>query len=62
MTAEQQKQWVREQYQVATKYLATQGLVTDSVVEENRIWYLLCQYGNSKYLIVFSRQVLEDTF
>jgi len=34
MTAEQQQQWVREQYQVATKYLATQGLVTDSVIVE----------------------------
>jgi len=37
MTPEEQKQWVREQYQVATKYLAEQGLVTDSVlVEESR--------------------------
>ncbi len=37
MTVEQQQQWIREQYQVATKYLATQGLVTDSVVvEESR--------------------------
>lgn len=37
MTAEQQKEWVREQYQVATKYLAEQGLVTESVVvEESR--------------------------
>jgi hypothetical protein len=34
MTAEQQQQWIREQYQAATKYLATQGLVTDSVIVE----------------------------
>jgi hypothetical protein len=25
MTAEEQQQWIREQYQVATKYLAKQG-------------------------------------
>lgn len=37
MNAEQQNQWVREQYQVATKFLAEQGLVTESVVvEESR--------------------------
>jgi len=37
MTEEQQQQWVREQYQAATKYLATHGMVTDSVVvEESR--------------------------
>ena len=37
MTEEEQQQWVREQYQAATKYLATQGMVTDSVVvEESR--------------------------
>jgi len=37
MTEEQQQKWVREKYQAATKYLATQGLVTDSVVvEESR--------------------------
>jgi hypothetical protein len=37
MTAEQQQRWIREQYQVATKYLAEQGLVTQSVVvEESR--------------------------
>ena len=42
MTADQQQQWIREQYQVATKYLATQGLVTESVVVEE-----------SRYLIPF---------
>lgn len=37
MTEEQQQEWVREQYQVATKYLAERGVVTDSVkVEDSR--------------------------
>ncbi len=37
MTETQQKEWIREQYQVATKYLAQKGLVTNSVaVEESR--------------------------
>ena len=33
MTAEQQQQWIREQYLKATKYLADKGLVTESVSE-----------------------------
>lgn len=37
MTEEQQQQWIREQYQIATKYLAGKGIVTDSVkVEDSR--------------------------
>jgi hypothetical protein len=37
MTEEQQQQWVKDQYQIATKYLAEKGLVTNSVaVEESR--------------------------
>jgi hypothetical protein len=37
MTQEEQQQWVREQYLVATKYLADKGLVTESVkVEDSR--------------------------
>ncbi len=37
MTEEEQQKWVREQYQVATKYLAEKGLVTNTVqVEESR--------------------------
>mgnify|MGYP000320624791 CR=1 FL=1 len=37
MTEAEQQQWVREQYQVATKYLAEKGLVTQSVkVEDSR--------------------------
>jgi hypothetical protein len=37
MTEAEQQQWTREQYQVATKYLAEKGIVTDSVqVEESR--------------------------
>lgn len=55
MTAEQQQQWVREQYQVATKYLAAKGLVTESVVVEE-----------SRYLIpimsVWKLKVLDGSF
>jgi len=59
MTAEQQKEWVREQYQVATKYLAEQGLVTESVVvEESRylvpllaLWKLKALDGNFYWVI-----------
>ncbi|OUR59532.1 DUF4826 domain-containing protein [Colwellia sp. 39_35_sub15_T18] len=59
MTAEQQQQWIREQYQIATKYLATQGLVTDSViVEESRylvpimsIWKLKVLDGSYLWVI-----------
>jgi len=37
MTEEQQQQWVKKQYQIATKYLAEKGIVTSSViVEESR--------------------------
>ena len=55
MTAEQQQQWVREQYQVATKYLATQGLVTDSVVvEESR--YLV------PFMSVWKLKVLDGSY
>jgi uncharacterized protein DUF4826 len=34
-TDEQRQQWVREQYQIATKYLADKGLVTSSVMVED---------------------------
>ena len=55
MTAEQQQQWIREQYQVATKYLATQGLVTDSVVvEESR--YLI------PFMSVWKLKVLDGSY
>lgn len=33
MTEQQQQDWVREQYQAATKYLAEKGMVTTSVSE-----------------------------
>ena len=37
MTEEEQQQWVKKQYQIATKYLAEKGIVTKSViVEESR--------------------------
>ena len=37
MTDEQQQLWIKDQYQVATKYLAEKGIVTNSVtVEQSR--------------------------
>ena len=37
MTEQEQQQWVRAQYQIATKYLAEKGMITESViVEESR--------------------------
>ncbi len=59
MTEDDQQQWVREQYQVATKYLAEQGLVTNSVaVEDSRylipflaIWKLKILDGKSFWVI-----------
>ena len=55
MTTEEQQQWVREQYQVATKYLAGHGLVTESVVvEESR--YLI------PFLSVWKLKVLDGSF
>ena len=55
MTVEEQQQWIREQYQVATKYLATKGLVTDSVaVEESR--YL------TPFMSVWKLKALDGSF
>jgi hypothetical protein len=55
MTVEEQQQWVREQYQVATKYLAAQGLVTESVVvEESR--YLI------PFLSIWKLKVLDGSY
>ena len=55
MTTEEQQKWVRDQYQVATKYLAEQGLVTESVVvEESR--YLI------PFLSVWKLKVLDGSF
>ncbi|MDO6488595.1 DUF4826 family protein [Colwellia sp. 6_MG-2023] len=59
MTVEQQQQWIREQYQIATKYLASQGLVTNSVsAEESRyfmnfmsVWKLKALDGNYYWVI-----------
>ncbi|MEW6984517.1 DUF4826 family protein [Colwelliaceae bacterium 6471] len=54
MTNQEQQQWVRDQYQVATKYLASKGLVTDSVAVED-----------SRYLIplvsVWKLKLLDNT-
>ena len=55
MTAEQQQQWVREQYQTATKYLAEKGLVTESVVvDESR--YLV------PFLAVWKLKITDGSF
>ena len=59
LTEEEQQQWVRKQYQAATKYLAEKGLVTQSVkVEDSRylipfiaIWKLTLIDG-SKYWVL----------
>ncbi|OKY27238.1 MULTISPECIES: DUF4826 family protein [Thalassotalea] len=34
MTEQEQQQWVREQYQAATKFLADRGLITKSVADK----------------------------
>jgi hypothetical protein len=42
MTEQEQQQWVRDQYKIATKFLAEKGLLTESVAEKE-----------SKYLIPY---------
>lgn len=42
MTEQEQQQWVKEQYQTATKFLASKGMITESVVDTE-----------SRYLIPF---------
>lgn len=59
MTEEEQQSWVREQYQVATKYLADKGMVTNSVkVDDSRylvpvlaIWKLTLLNGESYWVL-----------
>lgn len=59
MTEEQQQQWIKNQYQVATKYLAEKGVVTQSVqVEESRylvpilaLWKLTSIDGNKFWVL-----------
>ncbi len=59
MSEEQQQQWIREQYQVATKYLAEKGIVTNSVkAEDSRylvpllaVWKLNSLEGKSFWVI-----------
>ncbi|WP_286267227.1 DUF4826 family protein [Thalassotalea atypica] len=34
LTEEQQSAWIKEQYQAATKYLATKGIITSTVILE----------------------------
>jgi hypothetical protein len=59
MTEEEQQQWVRAQYQTATKYLAEKGLVTHSVkVEDSRylipaiaIWKLTLADGTKHWVL-----------
>ena len=54
MSEQEQQEWVRKQYQVATKYLADKGLVTDTVAVED-----------SRYLVplvsVWKLKLLDDT-
>ncbi|PKI17641.1 DUF4826 family protein [Colwellia sp. 12G3] len=59
MTEEQQQQWVKKQYQIATKYLAEKGIVTNSVsVEESRylvpllaLWKLTAMDGKKFWVL-----------
>ena len=59
MTEEQQQHWIRKQYQLATKYLAEKGVVTQSVqVEESRylvpllaLWKLTSIDGNKFWVL-----------
>jgi hypothetical protein len=59
MTEAEQQQWTRDQYQVATKYLAEKGIVTDSVqVEESRylvpllaLWQLTSLEGKKFWVL-----------
>jgi hypothetical protein len=59
MTEKEQQNWVREQYKVATKYLADKGLITNSVkVEDSRylipalsIWKLSLLNGESYWVL-----------
>ena len=59
MSQEEQQEWIRKQYQVATKYLATKGMVTESViVDESRyivplmaIWKLKLLDGSFMWVL-----------
>ncbi len=51
MSEEQKQEWIRTQYQEATKYLATKGIITESVTAEK-----------SRYLIpMVAVWLLKDT-
>ncbi len=59
MTEEQQQQWIKAQYQAATKYLAEKGIVTNSVtVQDSRylvpllaVWKLTAMDGKKFWVI-----------
>jgi hypothetical protein len=59
MSEKEQQQWVREQYQIATKYLAEKGLITQSVkVDESRylipviaVWKLTLMDGSKHWVL-----------
>lgn len=59
ITEEQRQKWIREQYQVATKYLAEKGIVTKSVkAEESRylvpllaLWKLTSLEGKKYWVL-----------
>lgn len=59
MSEKQQQQWIKEHYQVATKYLAEKGVITHSVtVEESRylvpvltLWKITATNGNKFWVL-----------
>lgn len=59
LTEQEQQEWVREQYQSATKYLAQKGLITHSVADkESRVLvpilavWKLTMTDNSQYWVI----------
>jgi hypothetical protein len=59
MTEEQHQHWIKKQYQLATKYLAEKGVITESVqVEDSRyfvpllaLWKLTSRDGNKFWVL-----------
>ncbi len=59
MSEAEQQQWIREQYQAATKYLAQKGMVSNSVaVEESRyliplfaVWKITLMDGKKYWVL-----------
>ena len=59
MSEEQRAEWIKTQYQQATKYLATKGIITSVVSPENSrylvplvaVWLLTAQDGKKYWVI-----------